>query len=146
MAIKLITLRAFMTEISGSIMEANQRLRRDGYARTGPQSERAEPQTPAGARPAPLEIKSVRVSFSARVANRKLSNSKPVRQDEVLLDFTGDGRRAANNIYGELIFSGKGETMDVEAWSDGEDEYFLDEATGQAELAARKYEDNERSM
>ena len=142
MAIKLITLRAFMTEISGSIVAANERLRRDSNAPAAPQSKHAEARRP---RPAPLEIKSVRVSFSARVANRKLTNAKPVRQDEVLLDFTGDARRAANNIYGELIFSGKGETMDVEAWSDGEDEYFLDEATGQAELASPQYEDNERS-
>ncbi len=109
MAIKLISLRAFLTEISSSIVSANERLLGQGHAEQTPPEGWVYP-----IKNTPLEIKSVRVSFSARVANRRLTNSKPVRQDEILLDFVTEGKWSPNNIYGEVLFSGKGEPMELE--------------------------------
>ncbi len=109
MAIKLITLRAFLTEISSSIVSASERLLGDVYAEPAPTEGWTCP-----VKTTPLEIKSVRVSFSARVANRRLTNSKPVRQDEILLDFVTEGKWSPNNFYGEVLFSGKGEPIELE--------------------------------
>lgn len=107
MAIKLITLRDFLSEVSGSISSASQRL-----SALPPQEE------PGGeisySRAAcPLEIKSVKVSFSARVVNRKLTNTRPAKRDEILLDFVSDYDKRPNNIYGEMMFSGRGEPLEI---------------------------------
>lgn len=107
MAIKRITLRAFLSEISSSIVSANERLLQESFEE---QTDRQQEIQQAKA--SPLEIKTVRVSFSARVSGRKLGNLKPAKQDEILLDFATDNKYLPQNIYGEMEFSGKGEPLE----------------------------------
>lgn len=100
MAIKLISLRDFLCEISSAIHAAGQQLAQQPVE--GPQ------ETPAHS----LNIQYVKVNFYARVTNRKLLNAKPVRQDEILLDFTQDASKKPENIHAEIMFSGLGEPID----------------------------------